>query len=323
MLNRIICRRLAGFVLPLLAMGLLGGCAGVPSTDGLSGIRFPGRGHDLRLDNATFERGGSKSLAGALAKGRAFEKAGQWEKAREVYEPLIVESPRRFEPFHRLGVVADCQRRHREAQALFTRALQLNPRDAQTHNDLGYCFYLQGKLAKAESSLLKATQLDPINSRYWNNLGMVFGHQGRLDEAMEVFRQGGSEADAQFNLAFVLASQDRIDEAKERFRCALAIDPNHEKARNALASFEQYENAPERAYGPDTVATADGRYVPYVEPADASGGAVQQASHVEEGTSPTGGVVQAAIPMPRNAGKFIRALHNRARELRENPAGRK
>jgi Tfp pilus assembly protein PilF len=198
-----------------------------------------------------------------LAKARSFEATGQLDEARKIYQELIAHFPSRPEPYHRLGVVADRQKRHREAQALYGEALLLKPLDGQLFNDLGWCFYLQGKFDKAESSLLKAISLQPANGRYRNNLGLVLGQQGRLEEALVHFRRAGSEADAQYNLAFVLASTGKYDEAKARFRMAIEIDPTHEAAREALRGFERYEENPQLA--DSQWSEADPNSVPYVE----------------------------------------------------------
>jgi Flp pilus assembly protein TadD len=310
--------RLALCLVSFLSVSLLTGCAGLGKNGSVEN-QLPGREFLSDRNGPSVEMGAGTSLTRALAKGRSFEKTGQWDKAREVYEPLLTQHADRYEPFHRLGVVADRQRRHREAQTLFVRALQINSRDAQIHNDLGYCFFLQGQLPKAESSLVKATRLDPLKSRYWNNLGMVYGHQGRLDEALDVFRQAGSEADAQFNLAFVLASQDEAEAATICFEWALAADPTHEKARKALKSFQQFEKSPERFNGAGEMMATDGYYVPFVEGGE-SGGAVQQASHVESTATPSDGVPPATCPQPRDAARFTRALHDQARALRTNPS---
>src|SRR5690606_32125088 len=142
------------------------------------------------------------------------------------------------------AVVADKQRRYREAQALYSEAIRLHGPDAELFNNLGYSFYLQGNLRKAEAAMLKAVALQPANPRFRNNLGMVYGHQGRHDLAMEQFRRAGSDADAYYNLAFVLASQDNVEGAKECFRRALAVDPAHERAGRALAAFQRSEQIP-------------------------------------------------------------------------------
>jgi Flp pilus assembly protein TadD len=217
-------------------------------------------------------------FAEQMAKARTAESADRLEQAREIYQQLIREFPDRWEPFHRLGIVADRQRRHREARALYEQALILKPLDAQILNDLGYCFYLQGQLDKAESALAKAVAIQPSESRFRNNYGLVLGHQGRLEEALESFRRAGSEADAQYNLAFILATNDNIEAAKKCFRRALVADPNFTQAREALESFERYDRLPDDVRDEIRLADDGREWVPYLEGASHAGSQSQLGS---------------------------------------------
>jgi tetratricopeptide (TPR) repeat protein len=238
------------------------------------------------------------SQAMAMLNGMNFERSGEWAKAREVYEEIRKKDPESVQAAHRLGIVADAQRRHVEAEQLFLFALERDPKNAALLGDLGYCYYLQGQLAKAESALAKATKIDPANHRYWNNLGLVIGHQGRYEQALDCFRKSGSEADAQYNLAFIYATQERVAEAKRSFQTALAYDPTHRRAREALSSFEEYEKLPKDLRDIEDVAVVDGvRYVPYIEgvnPND-NAGAVANTSYT--------------------ASRAARALHNESRGM--------
>lgn len=218
-----------------------------------------------------------------LAKAHNAESADRLEQAREIYEQMIRDYPDRAEPYHRLGLVADRQRRHREARALYEQALILKPLDAEILNDLGYCFYLHGQLDKAESALAKAIAIQPSESRFRNNYGLVLGHQGRLEEALESFRRAGSEADAQYNLAFVLATNDKVEAAKECFRLALIADPNFTKAREALESFERFDRMPEEVREEIHLADDGREWVPYVEGASNAGGASPPSSPANAG----------------------------------------
>lgn len=245
-----------------------------------------------------------RAVAMEIVRGRNFERSGQWDKARRVYEDLRKRDPENAALAHRLGVVADAERRHGEAEQLFLFALERQPHDAQIMNDLGYCYYLQGRLTQAEPVLRQSVALQPSNARFRNNLGLVLGHMGRVPEALVEFRAGGNEADAQFNMAFVYASQERTEESKQCFRNALAIDPTHRRAREALASFEEYENKPHALRDrEEELAESGGRWVPFQESFD---GGVQQAA------------AQTPLPTGRNAGQATRALQQQARQAQQN-----
>ena len=234
-----------------------------------------------------------------FSKARGFEAEKKYQRARAIYERLITQHPDRIESYHRLAVVADRQRRHREAEALYAEALRLDPMNGALLGDLGYCYFLQGKLIKAESALAKAVVIEPANSRHRNNLGLVYGHQGKIAEALQNFRRAGSEADAQYNLAFVLASQDKGAEAKRCFHAALMADPTHEKSHAALASFKRYEQTPEELRDEFT-GSSDGRWVLHTETVD-------EASHV----------------LPAVATGQGRVLQSQARQMMSSRAARR
>ena len=195
---------------------------------------------------------------------RSLESANKLDEAREIYQQLITENPDRWEPYHRLGLVADRQRRYTEAESLLSEALRRKPFDAELFGDLGYCYYLQGKLDKSESALSKAIAMKPSDGRYRNNLGLVYGAKGRDDDALGCFRKAGSEADAQYNMAFLMAMRNDMEGAKKRFQMALNADPNHDGARKSLRSFEQADRDGDENV--EAELTADGRpWEPYIE----------------------------------------------------------
>ncbi len=241
-------------------------------------------------------------LALDLLRGRGLERSGDFDKARKLYEGLRQQHPQCLEVVHRLGVVADAERRHAEAEGMFQYVLREEPQNAEVLADLGYCYFLQGQLIKAESALLKAVAVGPSNPRYRNNLGLVIGHQGRPEEALDHFRAAGSEADAYYNLAFIYATQEQADKAKRCFLMALNEDPTHGKAREALRSFEEYERLPEGLRQDDMLAEGRVKYVPYIEPADAG-------RHVQRA------VLETSLPTSRDVSQAMRSMHTRSRGM--------
>jgi len=238
-----------------------------------------------------------------LLRGRGMEQSGELDKARKLYESLRQQHPDHLEVIHRLGVVADAQRRHSEAEGMFQYVLQRDPRNAEALADLGYCYFLQGQLTKAESALSKAVKLEPGNPRYCNNLGLVVGNQGRFDEALGHFQAGGTEADAYYNLAFIYASRDQAAKAKECFLAALNEDPTHGKSREALRSFEEFERMPKHMQEDELVADGRVKYVPFVEDGDQSAPRVRQAA------------AEQPLPTSREVSQATRALMQQSRGM--------
>jgi tetratricopeptide (TPR) repeat protein len=242
-----------------------------------------------------------------LARGIALERRGDYDKARKLYEAMLQRDPQNIAAIHRLGIVADAQGRHVEAEKHFLAALRKEPRNAEYLSDLGYCYYLQGKLEPARQALTQATSLAPHEPRYHNNLGLVLGHLKDYDGAFAEFSAAGSEADAYYNMAFVFAAQDLSQEAKLCFQRALDADPKHHRAREALASFEEYDRTPAHLRDRRELADDGIRYVPYIEEGDviAAGhdGQVQPAA------------AASGLPSNRFAGRATRSLQLQSRGL--------
>jgi len=200
-----------------------------------------------------------------MARANKLVLAKRFAEARPVYQRLVEEYPDRHEPYHRLAVMADHQRQHREAEKFYLQAIRFNRNDAELFNDLGYCLYSQGKLPEAERILNQAVSMNPHNARARNNLGLVLGRLGRYDEALKQFQRGGRPADALYNVAVLRAVGGELAAARQDLRQAVDLDPKHQRARDMLASWELRED-PLQIAANDTSADEPGiRWVPYVE----------------------------------------------------------
>lgn len=169
-----------------------------------------------------------------MAAARDHEKAGRKAAARAIYYRLTAEHPSRPEAYHQWGQLAAREGHYQEAEGLQAQSLVLNPRDVETLNDLGYCLYCQKKFARAEKVMRKAVELRPTDRQLHANLGAIYGHEGRQAEALEQFRQAGSEADACAKVAEILTARNDRDAAKNYLRQALAAEPGHARAKRAL-----------------------------------------------------------------------------------------
>ena len=63
----------------------------------------------------------------------------------------------------------------------------------------------------------KAAAADPDNARYRANMAMSVGMLGRYDEALTLYMQILSPADAHFNLGVICEARDDLDRAFEEY----------------------------------------------------------------------------------------------------------
>ncbi|MCS6977850.1 MAG: tetratricopeptide repeat protein, partial [Gemmatales bacterium] len=181
----------------------------------------------------------AKAAEACLATAELMERHGhevqaiyQYEMARH-YNPKLDGKVRR-----RLAYLYDRIGDWQRAMAEYERCLAETPKDADLLNDVGYCQYQQGKWAEAERWFRAALEQRPDHARAAINLGMALGQQGRYAEAVAAFERVNTPAEAQVNLAFIYQTQGKREEAKEAYRKALALQPELDLARRALAKLE-------------------------------------------------------------------------------------
>lgn len=246
-----------------------------------------GRSTKSLAGNKGMDRREEAQLSALLSQGKKAAETGDYADARRAYQEMIVAFPDHHEGYYHLGVVADHEKRFREAEALFAQAIRLRPLDAKYHSSLGYCFLLQRKLDDAEAALLKAVALQPSNGRFRTNLGMVYGHQERYTDALEQFRRAGGVADAYCNLAFVLEAQGKTTEAKNAYQLAMRADPTSNRAERLLAELERYQKDPAAYASEAPEIDADGmRWVRYVEQAESRPDNVAALAPARQGFTP-------------------------------------
>ncbi len=79
---------------------------------------------------------------------------------------------------------------HKEAEALYRKAIELDPNDALTHNNLGWSLRQDPtRYAEAESEFRKAIELNPYEPNAHENLNGLYYEQGKYDSAIATLRR--------------------------------------------------------------------------------------------------------------------------------------
>lgn len=127
------------------------------------------------------------------------------------------------------------------AIALNKKALRLSPYNPLYHYNLGLAYHRLNDKDAAMVHYARALALKPDFKQAINNSGAIYLEKGRYDDAMKLFRDGLSilpdDFNLHYNLGLVYRQTGRFKEARAEFEQALALDPQSEKAQQALSNM--------------------------------------------------------------------------------------
>lgn len=138
-----------------------------------------------------------------------------------------------------------------KADALFQRALALEPGNPSTLTSLAIHYRNQDRYREAVLACDEAIRLYPEYADAWLERGAILAAGGSSEIARDSFARAAQLAPqnpaAHAGLASLAAREGDADQAREHAKRALAIDPTHAVATNALAGAELRSGAPEKA----------------------------------------------------------------------------
>ena len=139
----------------------------------------------------------------------------------------------------------------RNTTALFTRALEVAPRNSLAHHALGATLAAQGNVAEAVGHYLAALEIDPAYDAVHVNLGCILAEQGKRQEAknhfQEVLGRNPRHARACRCLGNVLFAEGDFAEALSQYELAWQIQPNAGLTAEALAMLSPQEEVSPKA----------------------------------------------------------------------------
>lgn len=131
-------------------------------------------------------------------------------------------------------------RRDAEAEGVLRRALAAAD-DPNTRYDLGVVLDRLDRLPDAIAQYEQAVRLNPNHKDALNNLGVDLARSGQLILAAERFGQllrlDADNVEAHVNLGVVLSARGQRSDARDHLLRALALEPQHARARTALDSL--------------------------------------------------------------------------------------
>jgi len=119
-----------------------------------------------------------------LAKARAQFAGGDLKEAEASLWTLLASNPDQEQALTLLGQIRGRQQRYAEAEALFRRALQINPNSASAHRGLGSALVAENQPEKAIDQFKAALDLAPADVALKVELARLYGSSGHFDQAL-------------------------------------------------------------------------------------------------------------------------------------------
>jgi Flp pilus assembly protein TadD len=121
----------------------------------------------------------------------AFE-SGNYAEAEKIYRRLLEAEPRSLYILSNLGVVLFRANKLEEAEKTLKQAIAVDAGDAFSHTTLGIVYYSRGKFDDAVNELTKSLEINPSNATALNYLGIAAEEKGwheAAQQALEKARQ--------------------------------------------------------------------------------------------------------------------------------------
>ena len=174
----------------------------------------------------------------AASKQSQAERTELYDQARRAYQQALKLDQKYLPAYKGLAHLYEIVEDHARTVETYHRATQANPKDAETWYLLGMCHARHKEWQPALNALQKAVEFDPENRRYVNDYGLCLARAGLYQDALEVLKRAGGEANAHYSLARMLEHLGLHEPSKEHLRLALQLKPELEPARQLLHRME-------------------------------------------------------------------------------------
>jgi tetratricopeptide (TPR) repeat protein len=192
-----------------------------------------------KVEEAKAQNEKIKNLNGALAQSRDLEKAGNFDGAIAILQPLAEANPTQDLLWAYLGDAYRGAKKYPEAADAYQKAIAIKPTDGNYHNGLAEAYAKSGQTDKAIAEYTAAAQAEPTKAAtYYFNEGAVLTNAGKVDEAIAAFDKtiaaDPARADAYYwkgvnMLGKATTKGDKMvapDGTAEAFNKYLELDPN-------------------------------------------------------------------------------------------------
>ncbi|WP_255526722.1 lipopolysaccharide assembly protein LapB [Photobacterium sp. BZF1] len=167
----------------------------------------------------------------------------QWDPEKDMLsQPLKMDGRSPFEAYIALGILADLEAEHHNAQQIYLTALDANNRSEKALTNLGYSYYLDGKVEQAEMINRRTTTLYPNNQRAWSNLGLTYIKMKRYEDALDALSKVMAREKALNDIGYFAMLEGDYESAVEYLNRAINTSPTfYAKAHENLQRAQKLQ----------------------------------------------------------------------------------
>lgn len=167
-------------------------------------------GKDLDLKSA---------ISAKVESGLKLQKAGELEKAKQLYCEVLAQDPANSDAWHLLGMTLYSAGAYPNALDCLEKANDLLGSNPELMANLSLVHHAMGNIEQAREILGQLVAVDPHNANLRSNYGVMLLESGRLNEAADQFRHAlqidPNSLNAAMNLANCWVKQNRLHDAEK------------------------------------------------------------------------------------------------------------
>jgi protein O-GlcNAc transferase len=161
----------------------------------------------------------------------ALHQQGRLDEAEKLYVKILDANPRHDESLHLLGLIEFGRKNYDRGVELISKALEIDPSFKAAQYNLGRCYEDMKQFEKAQDAYARAIELDSKNAEAHLGLSnvstMLDKHEIALDLVNKALEIDPKLAGAQINKGAMLSNLGRYHEAMHHYNIAARLDPNN------------------------------------------------------------------------------------------------
>ena len=114
---------------------------------------------------------------------------GNFQEAENLYRKILEANPKHYQSLGYLGLLAKQSKKYDISKKLLEKVIQINPNLAEARNNLGLLYQELGEYQKAINCYQKAVQINPNLAEPHSNLGNLYQELGEYQKAINCYQK--------------------------------------------------------------------------------------------------------------------------------------